>query len=209
MIQINEHSCAPKYDPELNRLSLGGDGVNVLVAYGTTEGQTRRIAERITMQARGGGHRVQLYHSASSQLDLDAFDAIIVAGSVHQKYHQDTVTDFAIAHRDQLNSRPTAFISVSLSAVLEGGRAEAQEYVNDFVTTTGWRPDKVLLLGGALRSSSYDYFQQQIVKHVVIKHRLEGARSDYEFTDWQALASFVDEFLAITELGQESLQNAS
>jgi menaquinone-dependent protoporphyrinogen oxidase len=188
---------------------LGGDGVNVLVAYGTTEGQTRRIAERISMQVKGRGHPVELYDSTSSGLDFDAFDAIIVAASVHQKYHQDTVTDFAIAHRDQLKSRPTAFISVSLSAVLEGGRTEAGEYVNYFVTTTGWRPDKVLLLGGALRFSSYDYFQQQIVEHVVIKHRLEGARSDYEFTDWQALASFVDEFLAAIELGRESLQNAS
>jgi menaquinone-dependent protoporphyrinogen IX oxidase len=29
--------------------------------------------------------------------------------------------------------------------------------------STGWRPRKTLLLGGALRFTEYDYFQEQIV----------------------------------------------
>ena len=39
--------------------------MNVLVAYGTTEGQTRKIAERAGKQVRDHGHEVQLYDSAS------------------------------------------------------------------------------------------------------------------------------------------------
>jgi menaquinone-dependent protoporphyrinogen oxidase len=53
-----------------------------------------------------------------------------------------------------------------------------------------------LLLGGALRFTEYDYFQEQIVKFIVMKRG--GAAStgqDREFTDWQALADFVDGFL--------------
>jgi menaquinone-dependent protoporphyrinogen oxidase len=62
---------------------------------------------------------------------------------------------------------------------------------------TGWQPRMTLLLGGALRLSEYDYFQEQIVKFIVMKRG--GAASterDREFTDWGALASFVDGFLA-------------
>ena len=53
-----------------------------------------------------------------------------------------------------------------------------------------------LLLGGALRFTEYDYFQEQVVKFIVMKRGLASAdTADREFTDWNALASFVDEFL--------------
>ena len=90
----------------------------------------------------------------------------------------------------------TAFISVSLSAVLEEGGREAQKYVYGFVSVTAWLPSMTLLLGGALRFTEYDYFQEQIVKFVVMK-RGGAARTarDREFTDWNALAGFIDGFV--------------
>ena len=118
---------------------------------------------------------------------LRSFHAFIIAASVHQQYHQETVTDFVVAHHKLLNAKPSAFISVSLSAVLEGERAEAQRYVDHFVSVTGWYPRMTLLLGGALRFTEYDYFQAQIVKFIVMSggthtakrsrvHRLENPR---------------------------------
>ena len=101
-----------------------------------------------------------------------------------------------IAHRKLLNAKPSAFISVSLSAVLEEGHTEAQKYLDRFVSVTDWQPRMTLLLGGALRFTEYDYFQEQIVKFIVLKSG--GAAStghDREFTDWNALAAFVDDFL--------------
>lgn len=51
-----------------------------------------------------------------------------------------------------------------------------------------------LLLGGGLRFAEYDYFQEQIVKFIVMKGG--GATTgDREFTDWNALTRFVDKFL--------------
>lgn len=172
--------------------------MNVLIVYGTTEGQTRKIAEWAAANARDRGHQVELYDSAALAFDsnLEAFHAFIIAASVHQEHHQDTITNFVIAHRKLLNMTPSAFISVSLSAVLEDGRTEAQKYVDRFVSVTGWRPRMTLLLGGALRFTEYDYFQEQIVKFIVMKRG--GAASterDREFTDWDALAGFVNGFL--------------
>ena len=43
------------------------------------------------------------------------------------------------AHHELLNDRPSAFISVTLSAVLEEAKTEAQKYVDRFVFATGWR----------------------------------------------------------------------
>jgi menaquinone-dependent protoporphyrinogen oxidase len=78
--------------------------------------------------------------------------------------------------------------------VLEGERAEAQRYVDHFVSVTGWYPRMTLLLGGALRFTEYDYFQAQIVKFIVMSGGTH-TESDREFTDWKTLASFIDTFL--------------
>jgi menaquinone-dependent protoporphyrinogen oxidase len=173
--------------------------VKVLISFASTEGQTRKIAERIAARGRERGHEVSLYDCASlvDIPDVDAFEAVIVAASVHLERHQDSIVNFAIAHRDQLSRKSSGFISVSLSAAMEDGQAEAQGYVDRFTATTHWLPHKTLLLGGALRYSKYDYFERQVLKHIVMKR---GATPDpdvnYEFTDWKALDSFVDDFLA-------------
>ena len=97
--------------------------MNVLIVYGTTEGQTRKIAEWTATHIRERGHQAEQRDSAAlkSDLDLETYDAFIVAASVHQEYHQETITNFVIAHLEALDTKPSAFISVSLSAVLEEG----------------------------------------------------------------------------------------
>lgn len=52
-----------------------------------------------------------------------------------------------------------------------------------------------LLLGGASRFTEYDYFQEQIVKFIVMKGGGAAGTESREFTDWNALAGFVDGFL--------------
>jgi menaquinone-dependent protoporphyrinogen oxidase len=171
--------------------------LNVLIVYGTTEGQTRKIAEWTAKHARAQGHQVALHDSAmlASSLDLDDFHAFIIAASVHQEQHQETVTNFVVAHKELLNAKPSAFISVSLSAMLEETKTEAQKYVDHFISVTGWRPRMFLLLGGALRFTKYDYFQEQIVKFIVMRGGATATGRDREFTNWNALAGFVDQFL--------------
>lgn len=168
--------------------------MKILIAYATSEGQTRKIAGYIASRLGADGHEVTTYDSASTlgDTDLNAFGAIFVAGSVHDHEHQEAIIDFAIAHRDTLNATPSAFLSVSLAAAMKNGVQDAQSYVDGFVEETGWRPADVLLVAGALRQSEYDYFRQQIIKSIVAERddRLDPER-DCEFTDWNAVASFV------------------
>ena len=115
--------------------------MDVLIVYGTNEGQTRKIADWTATYIREREHYIELRDSAASMsdLDLETFHAFIIAASVHQQFHQETVTNFVIAHHQLLNTKPSAFISVSLSAVLEGERAEAQRYVDHFVSAISIR----------------------------------------------------------------------
>ena len=172
--------------------------MNVLIVYGTTEGHTQKVAERVGARLLEQGHTVETRNAETLMPSFDpgTFDAVIVAASVHQDRHQEPVSDFVSGCREQMNSKPTAFISVSLSVVLDETRDEAQACVDRFMTSTGWKTPNVLLLGGAVRGSEYDYFQRQIVKFIVMKRGgLADLTRDYEFTDWNALDGFIDEFL--------------
>ena len=187
-------------DPQLHQPAANsrGGSVTILISFATTEGQTLKIAERISLQIRERGHEVNLYDTASMTdvPEVAAFDAMIVAASVHEEHHQDSAVNFAAAHLDQLICKPSAFVSVSLSAAMPNGQAEAQHYVDRFIAATGWSPAKALLLGGALRWSECDYFQRQVLKHILLKDDVNpGEDFNHEFTDWMALRSFVDDFL--------------
>ena len=61
---------------------------------------------------------------------------------------------------------------------------------------TGFKPTHEALVAGAVRAGSYDYFQGQIVRHVVLgSHDVELTDGVKEFTDWAALAKTVNTFL--------------
>lgn len=172
--------------------------MKILIVYGTTEGQTRKIAEWTANRVRQQGHEVELKDSAAlvSDMDLRAFDAFIIAGSVHHERHQKAITNFVVAHRELLSTKASAFISVSLSAILEDDKTEAQKYVDHFVSVTEWTPCITLLIGGAARFTEYDYFQEQVIKFIVMKRGgVECPDQDREFTDWNELGDFVDKLI--------------
>jgi menaquinone-dependent protoporphyrinogen oxidase len=172
--------------------------VKILIVYGTTEGQTQIISERVAGQLREGGHDAELYDAARRPGDMDvgAFDKVIVAGSVHQKQHQRSLEIFVLSNLAQLKAKPTLFLSVSLSAAFADGRADAQRNIDEFFAYTGWRASQALPVAGALRYDQYDFFMEQIVEHVVLKDReVGGPKGDHEFTDWDGLSRSVDTFI--------------
>jgi menaquinone-dependent protoporphyrinogen oxidase len=185
--------------------------MNVLVLYSSTEGQTKKVAERAAAKIRAAGHAAETYDMGSEQKApaISPYDAVIVAASVHQGFHQESATNFVAAQVGILKTKRTAFISVSLSAAMPDGEAEAQSYVDRFVEVTGWRPGACLLLAGAVRLSSYDYFERQVMKYMIaqkgIAHDLDV---DYECTDWSELEAFVGSFLTLEPRTSPTSANA-
>ena len=114
---------------------------------------------------------------------------------MHQKRHQENLENFVFARKDQLQAIPTLFLSVSLSIAFENGADEAKGYVRSFVSNTGFEPEKIALVGGALKFDKYGYYMNHIIEHVVLKDR-EQITEDREFTDWEKLRQTLDEFAA-------------
>ncbi len=170
--------------------------MRILLIYGTTEGQSRKISNFITEQLEAVGHDVECLDSRRKMdgLQISSFDAAIIVGSVHQKLHQEALCNFAIAHRSELQKISTLLFSVSLSAAFSNGKAEAQSYIDLFVDRTGFNPNSYALVAGALRYSEYDYFMAQVVEHVVLASH-ENITEDREFTNWQQLEIDIDNFM--------------
>lgn len=173
----------------------------ILVAYATTEGQTRKVAEFIAERLRIRGHRVDVIDTASAAADAvnPACQAAFIGGSVHYDKHQGALVHFVKNNLEWLNAMPSAFFSVSLAPVHAdaGGRAHAQQAVDHFLEQTGLRPRLVRLVNGALLYTRYDFFKRMMMK-TIARHqgRTTDAAADHEYTDWADVEAFVDEFLS-------------
>ena len=165
----------------------------ILIAYGTTEGQTAQIANHLAEVIRGRGLEEEaLDLEQSKDVSLDGFDAVIIGGSVHMGKHQSDVVDFVRRNRVDLERLPSAFFSVSLAA--SGDLANAEAYVENFTQQTGWRPTKVGLFSGALlyRNFLKRYMMKRIVRD---KPGMPTDTSrDYVYTDWDQVKRFAEDF---------------
>lgn len=172
--------------------------MKILVVYGTTEGHTRKVAERVGEYIKSAGHKAQLADSTDkpSSVNLADYSAVIIAGSVHQRHYQGSLAYFIHSRLDELRQLPTALLSVNLSMVTATDCKEANADVQKLLEDTGWTPDSTKLVAGALKYSQYDFFKRQIMKIMAKQgHMPTDTEEDYEFTDWNDLQEFIDEFI--------------
>ncbi|MEV7999701.1 flavodoxin domain-containing protein [Pseudarthrobacter oxydans] len=168
----------------------------IYVPYGTTEGQTAKIAEFISEVIQAHGHKAQTADiNQAGNLIPDWYDAVIVGASVHQGKHEDYVLEFVRKNKAVLESVPSAFFSVSLSA--HGDTEDAESYVKDFEKETGWRPAQVGLFSGALLYTQYGFIKRLVMKKIASdKGSLDTDTSrDYVYTEWDGVKRFAEDFL--------------
>ncbi|MDX1639676.1 MAG: flavodoxin domain-containing protein, partial [Balneolaceae bacterium] len=164
--------------------------------YGTTEGQTRKICEFLGEEARKAGHEVALSDTTGPHLQPKGFEAAIIAGSVHYGHYQSSLEHYVRKHHKMLNSIPGALLSVSLTAASDEPDSwkELEQITEDFLTKTGWNPDIVEQVAGALRYSKYNFFKKFIMRMIAQKSGGGTDTSeDYEYTDWSQVKDLLHE----------------
>lgn len=174
--------------------------IRVLIAYGTTEGHTARIAEYLANVIRGQGHEANPVNVERADApDPDGYDAVIVGASIHMGKHERYVQDYVRKNRKTLERLPSGFFSVSLAAhdETEDARKEVAGYIEKFRQETGWRPGTVGIFAGALLYTHYGFIKRWIMRKIA---RDKGSPDldisrDYVYTDWQVVRRFAEEFL--------------
>jgi menaquinone-dependent protoporphyrinogen oxidase len=184
----------------------------VAVLYGTREGHTAKIASSVadTLRARRIG--VEVKNLAYGPVDPLRYAAVIVASPVHIGRHEPAVIQFVRDHRRDLAAIPVAFLSVLLAqagvemADLPAERraqasAEVQQVLERFFTETGWRPERVKPVAGALLYSKYNFFIRMVMKWIAWRSGGSTDTSrDHIYTDWASLDRFTTEFAEAAKL---------
>jgi menaquinone-dependent protoporphyrinogen oxidase len=173
----------------------------ILVAYGSTDGQTRKIAEFIAQRLRIRGHRVDLIDTSTpaAQQVPPLYQGAIVGGSVHQHRHPRALVHFLKNNRAWLASMPVALFSVSLAAALDDmdSRLEAQRLLDELTDDCGLLPIARRCIAGALKYTQYDYLTRQVMRLIARQRgQATDTSADAEYTDWNDIEAFVDEYLA-------------
>src|SRR5688500_15674259 len=100
----------------------------VLIVFGSTDGHTARIVNFAAERIRIAGCLVDIVGNQELEKDPDpgSYDGVIVAASVHAGRYQKAVHRWVSHHRDVLNQRPSAFLSVCLAVLQRDPRAQAE-----------------------------------------------------------------------------------
>jgi len=80
-----------------------------LIVYGTTEGQTRKIARYMEEVLQGAGHNVTIADASDEPPSPQGFDAILVGASIHIHKYQSAVAHYISRNVAALNKMPGAF----------------------------------------------------------------------------------------------------
>ena len=183
------------------------------VFYATREGHTGRIAEHVAARLRRHGFlaNVRNLHDRGANINLNEYAAAVLAASVHTGRHESEMVKFVRSHAVQLEQLPAAFLSVSLSeAGAERSDATAEEHarfaadvqmmLEHFFKQTGWHPEQVKPVAGALLYTKYNFLIRYVMKRIAKKAGAATDTShDFEYTDWRGLDRFVDDFLENVE----------
>lgn len=175
--------------------------MRIFITYGTSEGQTGRIAEVVADVLRGHHHDVSLVDVKDTRAALPAgYDGVVVGAAIHMGKHDKHVVDFVQRNKDGLARVPTAFFSVSLAAA--GDDAEAEGYVEEFEKETDWQPGRVALFAGALLYTQYGFVKRHMMKKIVSDkpgHLGTDLSRDYVYTEWDGVKRFAEHFAADLE----------
>ncbi|HXW97007.1 MAG TPA: flavodoxin domain-containing protein [Gemmatimonadales bacterium] len=175
---------------------------SVLIVYGSSYGQTAKIAQRLADRLTTGGNRVTVWKGDALPPSprVDAFDAYVVAASVLFGKHQPYVRDFVRRNVGRLNAFPSAFVSVcgALAGNWKPGEDEARKYIASFLAQTGWRPGVSRSFAGGLPYTHYGIVTRLIMKSISrMTGRPTDTSRDWEFTDWEEVDRFAGQLTGL------------
>jgi menaquinone-dependent protoporphyrinogen oxidase len=173
---------------------------DVLVVYASKHGHAGEITERIGEALRAEGLNVERRAVADVGGTSPAdYNGAIVGGSLHAGHHQRELVDWVKHHRLALESRPSLFVSVSLTAAddTDEARSATQACIDEFIEDTGWNPTRSAAVAGALQYREYDVFTRVLMRLIARRHGQPTDTShDYDYTDWEDVDRIAREFAA-------------
>jgi len=173
-----------------------------LIVYGTKEGQTAKIADKIGEVIRERGFEADIYDARKlpPTFQFDGYKGALVGSSIHMLQWSSPALRFVRRYKNQLDKIPSAFFSVSMTAAsaTPEERSKLDPYVQKFFNKSGWHPKVVGNFAGSLAYTKYGFFTRWLMQRIA-RSKGESADTDtshdVEFTDWEQVTKFADDFI--------------
>jgi menaquinone-dependent protoporphyrinogen oxidase len=172
----------------------------ILIIYATTDGQTRKISQRLQQVIEQQAHRVIVVPIVDApRLDLAAFDTIIIGASIRYGKHSPLIVDFIEKNRALLESKPNAFFSVNVVARKpEKSMPEDNPYLQKFLRRISWTPRELAVFAGKIDYPSYRPIDRFMIRLIMwMTKGPTDPKAVVEFTDWQQVESFAKRICAM------------
>ncbi len=174
--------------------------MNVLIAYSTTDGHTRRIADFLATKTCLAQHNLKVISVPGDvKPNLGDFDAVVVTASIHAGQYRNEIVDYATINAGMLNRIPCAFLSVGLSITNKDpeARRSLEETTRHFLEVSGWKPVIVEQVAGALLYTQYGFIKKMLIRSIMKKAgAVTDTSRDHIYTDWdllrQSMTAFVE-----------------
>lgn len=180
----------------------------ILIAYASSYGQTRKIAESIAADLRHSGHVVELAEVLAGQPPpVHDYDAVVLGSRIQFGVHAKPILAYITKNRAELDQIPSYFFSVSMSAAGSPWR-DPEGYLEKLFSVTHWHPRKAIAIAGGLPYRKYGFILRQVMKMISRRagHATDTSR-DHEYTDWAQVGRFATSIAA--DLGSPRYPSSS
>ena len=177
-----------------------------LIVYGTKEGQTARISDRIGGVFRQRGHSADIYDARKipAGFKFEGYSGAVIGSSVHMGQYSSPVQQFVKRYKAQLDRVPSTFFSVSMQAAspTPEERTKLDPWIQKFLDKCDWHPKSQESFAGRLAYTQYGWFTKWIMKMINRSKDPEHAGDtshDIEYTNWDQVTKFANDFVDRTQ----------
>jgi menaquinone-dependent protoporphyrinogen oxidase len=165
----------------------------ILIIYSTTDGQTRKICQRLQQVIGQQGHHITVVSIKDEpHFDPTPFDKIVIGASIRYGKHSPLIVNFIEKNRLLLESRPNAFFSVNVVARKpEKSKPESNPYLQKFLKRISWTPRQLAVFAGKIDYPSYRFFDRFMIRLIMwMTKGPTDPTSVIEYTDWKQVEAF-------------------
>ena len=166
---------------------------NILILYSTTDGHTLEICQHLKQVIENNGNHVSLESvDDGTDVDMEAFDKIIIGASIRYGKHSKQVYGLIKKNQQILDSKPNAFFSVNVVARKpEKNTPATNPYLKKFLKQIDWQPQQLAVFAGKLNYPIYSFWDRQIIRLIMwITKGPTDPETVIDFTDWKQVESF-------------------
>ena len=174
--------------------------MKTLVLYSSHDGQTKAIASSIASTLSETLECDVMDLALSMDINLANYQSVVIGASVRYGHFQRSLYKFTKQNVAQLNTMPSAFFAVNLTARKPEKRTpQTNAYTRKFLLATPWQPKQCAVFAGALRYPRYGWLDKAMIKLIM---NMTGGETDtskeVEYTDWQDVTRFAKDFVRLS-----------